>query len=229
MAQAMTEAQISYEAWLSEAPRGMAPMAQIPRLMRFASAADMQAAITQGGFSAVVDASHGFDAASSRHAQAATEALGLPYLRITRAPWSLDGLANIGSVVDVVSANTRVPSGARVFCATGWDSLSDYAGFRGEVLMLRQTRRHSRPAPYPFVDLIFSDPPFTVQSEQALFQKLGVDMLICRNLGGTASRPKIDAACALGLEVLLIDPPARTGGALTVAEIEDAMDWVCGL
>ncbi len=229
MAQALMQAQISYEDWISEAPRGMAQMPQIPRLMRFTSCADMQDAITQGGFSAVIDASHGFDAATTRQAQAAADALELPYLRITRAKWSADGLANVRSVANVAQANARVRRGSRVFSATGWDSLADYAEFKGEVLMLRQTRRHSRPAPYPFVKLVFNDPPFTIQGEQALFQKLRVDMLICRNLGGTASRPKLDAACALGLEVLLIDPPALAGGALTVAEVEDAMDWLNGL
>ena len=229
MAQALTQAHISYEAWISEAPRGMAPMAQIPQLKRFAAGTEMQAAIAQSGFSAVIDASHGFDAATTGHAQAATDALGLPYLRIARAIWSADGLANVRCVTDVAQANARVPRNARVFCATGWDSLADYAGFAGDVLMLRQTRRHSRPAPYPFVELVFSDPPFTVESEQALFQSLRVDMLICRNLGGTASRPKLDAACALGLEVVLIDPPVCTLKAPTVSEIEKAMDWVDGL
>lgn len=94
--------------------------------------------------------------------------------------------------------------------------------------MLRQTRRHTRPAPYPFVELVFGDPPFSVEDEQAVFQDLNIDTLICRNLGGRASRPKLDAATALGINVILIDRPLPPEGMQAVEDIETALDWVLG-
>jgi precorrin-6A/cobalt-precorrin-6A reductase len=226
LAQALSDHQHSYEAWISEAPRGMEPMVQIPLLRRFASGGEMQSAIAQGGFTAVIDASHSFDATTTTQGQAAVTALGLPYLRLARAPWSVAGLPHVHSAPNVRIAADYVQAGARVFSATGWDSLTEYEGFRGQALMLRQTRKHSRPAPYPFVELVFSDPPFTSESEQALFSSLRVDMLICRNLGGAASRLKLDAALALGLEVVLIDRPVAHDSMHCVTHIQEALDWL---
>jgi precorrin-6A/cobalt-precorrin-6A reductase len=47
----------------------------------------MQDAIEQGGYTAILDASHVFDRLATEQAFAASEALGLPYLRIERPEW----------------------------------------------------------------------------------------------------------------------------------------------
>jgi len=221
----LESAGVTYTAWLSEAPRGDAQMAKAPVLRRFEAAAQMQEAVAQGGFTAILDASHTFDRSVTQQAVASADALGLPYLRLERPAWEVDDHANWSRVADVAAANGRITAGARVFCATGWDSLPDFADFRGAQLLLRQTRRHARPAPYPFVKLVFGDPPFTASDEQALFAMLGVDTLVCRNLGGVASRPKLDAAAALGLKVILIDRPAAPKGITTVSDVKEALAW----
>lgn len=229
VAEALTAQGVPYDAWLSEPPRGMSVMPQTPRLRRFDCAADMQAAVAQGGYAAIIDAGHVFDRTVTAQGFAAATALGLPFLRLERPAWEVADHPEWCSAPDVATANAAIGQGARVFCATGWDSLPAYAAFRGEVLMLRQTRRHTRPAPYDFVELVFGDPPFLVADEVALFQRLRVDTLICRNLGGTASRPKLDAALALGLGVILIDRPAPPEGMAMVAEIDAALAWVAAV
>lgn len=229
LAEALSARACVYEVWLSEAPRGAAQMPQIPLLRRFEGADAMQAAIAQGGFTAVIDAGHGFDTETSVQARQAAVALGLPYLRVLRAAWDPGDMAGIRRAADAAQASAMIAQGARVFCATGWDSLPDYAGFAGEVLMLRQTRRHGRTAPYPFVELVFGDPPFSVAQETALFASLRVDVLVCRNLGGAASRTKLDAAQALGLEVILIDRPAAPDGAQTATQTHEALAWLDAL
>lgn len=185
----------------------------------------MQVEMAQAGFAAVIDAGHVFDRSVTAQANAAATALELPILRLERAAWSTVGHRRWQAVPDVATANRLIPQGARVFCTTGWDSLPDYTRFRGVVLMLRQTRRHDRPAPYPFVELMFGDPPFDARQEEALFAKLGVDVLVCRNIGGTASRPKLEAAAALDLDVILIDRPAAPEGLQVVADVGAALDW----
>ncbi|MEP3675809.1 precorrin-6A/cobalt-precorrin-6A reductase [Sulfitobacter sp.] len=229
LAEQLSEQGLQYTAWLSEAPRGSAMMPQVPLLRPFADGAAMQAAVAEGGFTAVMDASHTFDRSVTHQAVATAQALDLPYLRLERPAWETQGRAHWCRVPDVAQGNARISQGARVFCATGWDSLSGYAGFAGEVLLLRQTRRHRRLAPYPFVELVFGDPPFNAHDEQALFKRLSVDTLICRNLGGAASRPKLDAADALGLDVILIDRPAAPEGTASVADVGAALEWVRGL
>ena len=229
LAQALTLRQIPYTLWLSEAPRGAAILPQVPRLCRFDTAQGMQQEIGQSGFTAIVDASHVFDARVTEQGCAAASALGLPYLRVARPAWDVFAQPSWHSARDDAAANAMIAAGARVFCATGWDSLPDYAGFRGEVLMLRQTRRHRRAAPYPFVELVFGDPPFDTAQETTLFSELKVDVLVCRNLGGEASRAKLDAATVLGLDVILIDRPAPPAGVAVVGDIETALEWVAAL
>ncbi len=226
IAEALSARGLRYTVWLSEPPRGPAPLPQVPQLRRFPDASAMQAALAQKGFTALIDAGHVFDRTAREQATAAATALGLPFLRVERPAWDTAGQLHWQTAPDVASANRLIPQGARVFCTTGWDSLTDYAGFRGAVLMLRQTRKHDRPAPYPFVELMFGDPPFDAQQEEALFAKLGVDVLVCRNIGGAASRPKLDAAIALGLDVILLDRPARSGRLHVVADVGTALNWV---
>lgn len=229
LAEALSAQGVSYDAWLSEAPRGAATMPQIPLLRRFDTGDGMRDAMIEGGYTAILDASHVFDRSVTQQGFAAAEMLGLPYLRLERPAWDVTENPNWHHARDVTAANGMIGQGARVFCATGWDSLPEYDGFQGEVLMLRQTRRHTRPAPYPFVELVFGDPPFSAADEQALFEHQKVDMLICRNLGGRASRPKLDAAAALGLKVILIDRPSAPDGLQAVADTQAAVDWINAL
>lgn len=229
VAEALTARGLSYAAWLSEPPRGDAVMPQTPELRCFDDAQAMQAAMVQGKFTAVLDASHGFDRTITQQATQAAKALGIAYLRLERPVWDVAQNANWLAAADVSLANLMIAAGERVFCATGWDSLVDFTPFSGAVLMLRQTRRHTRPAPYPFVELVFGDPPFNAADEQALFTQLKVDTLICRNLGGAASRPKLDAAAALGLKVILIERPVPPQGLDSVECIDQAMAWIDAL
>lgn len=229
LAETLSALEIAYTVWLSEAPRGPAPLPQVPQLRRFPDVAAMQDEMAQGGFTAVLDASHVFDPATTEQGYSAACALGLPYLRIERPAWNINAYPRWKSVPSVSQANTCIGKGARVFCATGWDSLPEYSGFLGDVLMLRQTRRHDRAVSSPYVELVFGDPPFDAASEVALFEKLGVDLLVCRNLGGTGSWPKLEAADVLGLDVILIDRPAVTDGLHVVDRVEAALSWLDAL
>ena len=59
-----------------------------------------------------------------------------------------------------------------------------------------------------------------------MFRALQIDTLVLRNVGGVPSRPKLDAARALGLRVIAIDRPAAPVGAQVVAAPDSAINWV---
>lgn len=218
---------VRVRALVSEPPRGANPMPMPCTLMDFS---DVDAIVAQmQGCDAVLDASHGFDGVMRHVGFEAAGRLGLPFLSLSRPAWTLPTDAPWQSAPNVAAAMAMIHCDARVFSATGWASLPEYTGFPGARLMLRQTHVHPRRPPFDFVDMIFGDPPFTVASETALFRELDVDTLICRNLGGHASRPKLDAALELGLQVILIDRPQMPAGVQVVHEIEAAMTWLAGL
>lgn len=214
-------------ALVSEPPRGPDPMPMPCTLLPFDN---VDAVVAQmRGCDAVLDASHGFDAGMTRLGFDAARALGLPFLSYVRPGWDTPQDAPWCAAPDVAAAMPMIAPCARVFSATGWASLRDCADFPGARLMLRQTHAHPRVPPFEFVDLIFGDPPFTTASETALFKELDVDTLICRNLGGRASRPKLDAAKALGTRVILIDRPALPPQIKVVYDLEAALAWLDAL
>ncbi len=226
LARGATEAGARVEAWVSEPPRGPDAMPVPCKLMAFDDVETVAAAMA--GFDAVLDASHGFDGTMSAMGCAASRQLGLPFLTFQRPPWEID-VPTWQRAADVAAAMPLIARGARVFSATGWASLPDCAAFPGSRLFLRQTSPHDRPVPYAFVEPVFGQPPFTVTGEADLFRRLAIDLLICRNLGGAASRPKLDAARALGIGAILIDRPALPPGVQVVTDMDVALEWVASL
>lgn len=211
-------------ALISEPPRGQAPMPVPATLLDFTKAAPIVAALE--GAEAVVDASHGFDAAMSDVGLQAARARDLPFICFRRRAWGDGAAQHVRSIAEVVA---DIAPGERVFCATGWASLDEWAGFLGETLFVRQTQRHGRKPPLPFARCIFGDPPFSVESETALFRDLKIDRLVCRNLGGAPSRPKVDAALDLGLKVTLLRRPPLPKAlpqAAVVDSVDAVLDWL---
>ncbi len=218
---------VQVRALMSEPPRGANPIHMPCTLLDFN---DVEAVMAQiQGCDAVLDASHGFDGTMTHVGHDAAQRLGLPFLSYGRPAWPLPPDAPWCGASDVGVAMAMITPGARVFSATGWASLPEYAAFPGARLMVRQTHVHPRTPPFDFVDLIFGDPPFTVASEVALFRELNADTLICRNLGGQASRPKLDAARALDMKVVLIDRPSMPIGVEVVHDLDAAIAWIAAL
>lgn len=223
IAEALVAQGIGVKVLKTEPPRGPSPMPVpfevVPEISREAVIG------AAAGAKGILDASHGFDGASTAAGSAAARALGLPFVTLSRAEWETQGHENWHRAVDVVAAMGLIAPGARVFSTAGWASLADCADFPGACLMLRQTQVHARVPPFDFVELVFGTPPFTAADEERLFAARRVDTLMARNLGGVPSRPKLDAAEALGLKVILIDRPALPAGVQVVGTVEEALSW----
>ncbi len=218
---------IQVRAISSEPPRGQSAFPVSVELMRQPNPKSL---IEMGaGADAILDASHGFDFEMSNVAAAVACELELPFACFQRPDWSTEGRPTWQRAEDVRQAMALVRPGARVFSATGWASLPDCRDFPGERILLRQTTLHQRSAPYDFVELVFGDPPFSVAGEEDLFRTLKVDTLICRNLGGAASRPKLDAAANLGVDVILVDRPPLPNGVTVFQTIDAIVNWAVSL
>jgi precorrin-6A/cobalt-precorrin-6A reductase len=50
--------------------------------------------------------------------------------------------------------------------------------------------------------------------------------LVTKNSGGQMTRPKLDAAAALGVAVVMVDRPPPPGGVTTVSTVDAAAAWV---
>ena len=159
--------------------------------------------VTDQRFDMVIDAAHPFE---FRLGQLVL-GLGLPYLRVMRDAWHPlpdETWINFASMKDAVAA---IPSGARVFLATGMSSVFAFENRPDVHVMCRQLAQHDRSFPLTNGEYIFGEGPFSVAAEMVVFQSLNVDHLVLRNSGSDQGRSKVDAACALGIKVIMIERP----------------------
>jgi precorrin-6A/cobalt-precorrin-6A reductase len=80
--------------------------------------------------------------------------------------------------------------------------------------------------PIPKVIAIQDRAPFDEAAERALMERERVDVVVTKNSGGAATYPKIGAARALGLPVIVVDRPQKPLGVEEVASTEAALVWL---
>ncbi|MEP1963060.1 precorrin-6A/cobalt-precorrin-6A reductase [Tateyamaria sp.] len=192
----------------AQIPLDMAEAAQVPR--------DVQG---------ILDVTHSFDE-QTRQA-ALLRAPDASYACVPRDVWAAQKGDHWTEVDTLEQAVSALPLGARVFAATGRDSLSALHRHDGPVF-LRQLSQHSDATGYDNCTFVFGVAPFAVSDEIALLQKLRIDVVLARNIGGEGSFPKLAAARALGLPAVLLRPPVRPEGA-RLRSAKDVADWVDAL
>nr|WP_226780786.1 cobalt-precorrin-6A reductase [Oceaniglobus trochenteri] len=213
---------------LAGATRAPRPMGVDTRIGGFGGRAGFVGFLEREGIGAVLDATHPFADAISHRTHEVCAAHGLPCLQVLRPPW----VAQPGDCwVDLAreeEAAEHVPHGARVFLATGRQTLERFANLSRCDLTCRQIDPPEAPFPFANGRFLVGRPPFSVQDEVALFRELKIDWLIVKNAGGDASRSKLDAARELGLPVGMIRRPPQPGGA-RVETVAQALDWARAL
>ncbi|WP_299725414.1 precorrin-6A/cobalt-precorrin-6A reductase [uncultured Tateyamaria sp.] len=173
----------------------------------------------------ILDVTHAFDTRTRERAVAA--APGATYARISRDPWQAEAGDQWAEADTIEEAVHALPSGARVFAATGRASLPALARHDGPVF-LRQLNRHDQPTGYPNCTYVFGVAPFDPEGEAHLLTQLKIDVVLARNIGGAGSFPKLAAARKLGLPVVLLRPPAVPVGA-QLRNAADVLAWVRSL
>ncbi len=115
-----------------------------------------------------------------------------------------------------------------VFLATGRQTLEKFADLQARYIYCRQIDAPDGPFPFSNGEYVIGRPPFSVEDEITLFQKLSVNWLVVKNAGGATSFSKLEAARRIGLRVLMIARPPQPD-APRVETVDAAMAWVRGL
>ncbi|MFT5796477.1 MAG: precorrin-6A/cobalt-precorrin-6A reductase [Candidatus Azotimanducaceae bacterium] len=173
-------------------------------------------------FDTVIDAAHPFEFRLGK----LVLGLGLPYLRVMRDAWHPlpdETWINTASMKDAVAA---ISSGARVFLATGRGSVFAFENRPDVHVMCRQLAQHDRSFPLTNGEYIFGEGPFSVAAEMVVFQSLNVDHLVLRNSGSDQGRSKVDAACALGIKVIMIERPQMELAPSQMASLDNVVNKV---
>jgi precorrin-6A/cobalt-precorrin-6A reductase len=175
------------------------------------------------GIGAVVDATHPFAVRITARTADLCAREGVPYLRLERPGWREGPGDRWTWVADAGGAVAAVPDGAVVFLATGRQSLPEFAGLTGAV-WCRVIDPPEVAFPLPRGGWVVGRPPFTVESEVALFWQLGVEVLVAKDSGAADAEAKLAAARVLGLPVVMLRRPAAMGP--MVETVDAAVDWV---
>jgi precorrin-6A/cobalt-precorrin-6A reductase len=173
---------------------------------------------------AVVDATHPFAATITANVAAACCERGVPHLVLARPAWDVGGGIAAGSdrqAADIVAQHGY----SRVFLTTGRSGVAAFTNSDAWLLIRAVTapdpdvlpRRHA---------LVLSRGPYYYDDEEALLRAHRIDGLVTKNSGGAATRPKLDAAEALGIPVVMVERPVLPTGVASVSTVEEAADWV---
>jgi len=176
----------------------------------------------------ILDATHPFAAQISDRAARVAADMDLPYCQLLRPPWRPGPGEFWTTVPDAAAACARIAPGAKVFLATGRQSLPGFMALSHSDVSLRVVDLPEGDFPMPQGRYITGRPPFDVEEEKALFTDLGIDTLVVKNAGGAAGKAKLQAAKELGIRVIMIarpPQPAQNPLGRQVETVQEALDW----
>ncbi|WP_188577220.1 cobalt-precorrin-6A reductase [Azorhizobium oxalatiphilum] len=213
---------------LSLAGRTENPVTQpVPvRVGGFGGIAGLVTTLKTEGISAVIDATHPYAAQMSRHAAAACAEAGLPLLALRRAPWvkiAGDKWREVPDVPAAVAALGETPR--RVFLALGRNEVRAFAAAPQHAYLVRSVDPVVPPLAVPDAAYVVARGPFTAEGDRALLEEHRIEVLVAKNSGGPATYGKMEAARALGLEVLLLARP-EVPDVEAVETADAAVAWV---
>ena len=122
--------------------------------------------------------------------------------------------------VDALGARPRT-----VFLTQGRLQLAAFARAPQHRYIVRAIDRPAEIGALPDCKLILARGPFSLADELALMQRERIEALVTKNSGGRATYAKIEAARALGIEVVIVRrPPAPE--AETLHDLDAVLAWI---
>jgi precorrin-6A/cobalt-precorrin-6A reductase len=213
---------------LSLAGRTAAPARQgVPvRVGGFGGADGLADYLSAERIDALIDATHPYAAVISANAARAARSTGVPLLALRRPPWLPvpgDRWVEVGDIAAAVAALGAAPR--RVFLALGRKELAPFASAPQHHYLVRSVDPVDPPLAVPYAAYVTGRGPFTENDDRVLLHGHGIEVVVARNSGGTATYGKIAAARGLGLVVVMLSrPPLPEVNA--VETVEDALAWL---
>jgi precorrin-6A/cobalt-precorrin-6A reductase len=192
----------------------------------FGGASPLAAYLRAAGIAAVIDATHPFAAQISAQALEACAAAGVPRLRLDRPPWPRHPADRWIEVDDLAAAAAALPGlGRRAFLTIGGRGLAAFAPLRQMHFLVRLVEAPRTPLPLASAELLLGRGPFTLAEERLILERHGIEMLVSKASGGSATEAKLVAARERRLPVVMLRRPPPPPGP-RVATVDAALDWL---
>ncbi|MBB3020727.1 precorrin-6A/cobalt-precorrin-6A reductase [Microvirga lupini] len=183
--------------------------------------------LVQERIEALIDATHPFAAVMSRNAAEACAQVHIPLLALRRPPWTAqegDRWIEVESMEEAVGELGH--ESRRVFLTVGRLELPPFVAAPQHTYLVRTIEPIGEALPVPKVIAVQDRAPFDEAAERALIARERVEVVVTKNSGGAATYPKIAAARALGLPVIVVARPEKPRGVEEVASADAALDWL---
>jgi precorrin-6A/cobalt-precorrin-6A reductase len=204
-------------------PEPALPVGEV-RIGGFGGVEGMRRWLSDTAVDAVVDATHPYAATITAHSAAVCDELGVPHLVLVRPAWPRGDAIVVSS--DTEAAKTVAAERySRVFLTTGRSGTRAFADVNAWFLIRAVTAPDAATLPRRH-QVVLSRGPYHYDDELALLRDHRIDALVTKNSGGAMTRPKLDAAAALGIPVVMVDRPPLPPGVATVATVDEAAAWV---
>jgi precorrin-6A/cobalt-precorrin-6A reductase len=194
----------------------------IVRVGGFGGIDGLIAYLAQENIAAVIDATHPYASQISRNAELACARLNLPLIAYERPSWKPKEGDCWLPVRDAAAAALLVNhTESRVFLSIGRQELGAFTCCEAAWFLVRtiDTPEEKLPANSK---LILARGPFRFEAEMRMLRSEGINRIVSKNSGGTATYPKIEAARALGIPVVMLErSPTHT--VPTVARWDDVL------
>lgn len=201
---------------LSLAGRTRAPLPQAGELRvgGFGGAEGLADFLRAAKVDLLVDATHPFAARISANARHAAAMAGVPLRALQRPPWRRAPGDRWIEVPDIAGAIGALDGAARrVFLAIGRQEVAAFRARPQHRYLVRSVEPVGPEGILPDAVYILDKGPFEAAAEEALLRAHGIELIVAKNSGGTATEAKILAARALGLPVVMIGRPPPSGAA----------------
>jgi precorrin-6A/cobalt-precorrin-6A reductase len=219
---------------LSLAGRTAAPAAQpVPvRTGGFGGADGLAEHLRAENIGALIDATHPYAAAMSANAAAAVARTGVPLVALRRPGWTPvagDRWIEVDRMADAVPALGDAPR--YVFLALGRKQIAPFEAAPQHRYLVRSVEPVEPPLGVPHAVYVTARGPFAEADERALLTGHGIDIIVAKNSGGSATYGKIAAARTLGVPVIMLRrPPLPEVAAVdTVAEVVSFIDHLSAI
>jgi precorrin-6A/cobalt-precorrin-6A reductase len=194
------------------------------RIGGFGGVGGMRRWLVEQKVDAVVDATHPFAATITAHTAEVCAELGIPHVVLARPAWPVGDAIVVPS--DAQAAETVVQQRySRVFLTTGRSGTAAFRAVDAWFLIRAVTAPDPQTLPRRH-QLLLSRGPYRYDDELQLLREHRIDAVVTKNSGGDMTRPKLDAAAALGIPVVMVDRPSLPPGVDTVTTVDDAAVWV---
>ncbi len=197
------------------------------RIGGFGGVDGLRSWLQEQSIGAVVDATHPFAATMTAHAAEVCAELCLPHLVLARPAWD-PGAATVVASDEMAAEAVVQQRYSRVFLTTGRSGVKAFASSEAWFLIRAVTEPDGAVLPKKH-QVLLSRGPYHYDDELALLREHRIDALVTKNSGGDMTRPKLDAAAALDISVVMVARPQLPDGVNAVGTVGEAADWVAGL